>query len=432
MVIAKKILNFIDRNAIFFAFGLAFLSLATWIFNNALSNGTIPGIIYRLIVLFFIVLLAVILIVDNSDNYLAITIVSSIYLITNTLVVFLIKWTNGDDSISMLTRFGGLAQIIGLIAIVYILYILMKKTFMRIQVHAVLALVIGLALTAVLYSICFQFSTIVNSFTAEHATNYQVTSFFPDKNTFGYVLLLGIICSFFLAELSHLNRYYFFIIPLALFLVVSRAKICLLLFLVFGLALGIYKLIINWKKHTRTAVIVISISAVVVTLFVLFLTVDAFHQDGIFYQAYYYITHTLINDGITTLTKRIEKWQNIASLLNTPLVFVGYGERTSLFVLQSIGYKSSDNVYISFLLEGGITKIACYVLFLFLVINYSLRKMNNLKYNVFFLSALSLILILGIFEDVPLLSSSAIPLMFSLVLVTIPNATKVYESTTVI
>lgn len=425
----NKAFNFIDRNAIFFNFGLAFICFGTLIIPS-FSSGSLPGLIYRAAVLLLLVLFAFILCITNKLKNIILFICMAIYGLSNILVVSLIQWTNAGngDSISVITRLSGIAQVLGIMTIALISFIVIRKKFSRLQIHICLAMTLLLSLLSAAYALCFQFDVIINSFFAEHATLYQVTSFFNDKNAFGCLLMIGMIAAFFLAELSKKSRYYFFMIPLILLLIVSRAKIAILLCSLFGLTLLIYKLITNWKRHRITVVTCMSLLVILSTSLVLFLLIPAIHQSGVANQVYYYITRTFINDGIATVTERFEKWNNISSLFSSPLVIVGYGERTSLFVIDALrGYKNADNVYISTLLEGGLIKLLLYFGFIISCIYYATKSINKKESLIYFLSFIGLMLIYGFFEDVSFLSTSALSMVICSFLVILPNSFQVYE-----
>lgn len=426
-----KIFNFVDRNAIFFDFGLAFICFGTLLIPS-FASGSLPGLIYRGIVLALIILFAIILCVENKLKNFVLFICITIYGISNILIVSFIQWTNigNGDIISIITRLSGIAQILGIIAIALISFIIIKKKNPQWQLHICLAMTLLFSLISAIYALCFQFDVIVNSFFAEHATLYQVTSFFSDKNAFGCLLMIGIIVAFFLAELSKKSRYYLFIIPLGLLLIISRAKIAILLCSLFGLSLLIYKCIANWKKHRIAAITCFSLLIVIIAFLVVFLLIPEMHQSGIAYQIYYYITHTFINDGMTTIIERFEKWNDIASLFSSPLIITGYGERTSLFVIDALrGYKTADNVYISTLLEGGLIKLILYFAFMLYFIYYAIKSMKKKEYLVFFLSFIGLMLIYGFFEDVSFLSTSALSMVICSLLVVLPNSFQSYENT---
>lgn len=427
----RKVFNFIDRNAIFFNFGLAFICFGT-VLIPSLESGSLSGLIYRAIALVLIAMFAIIICITNKLKNIILFICITIYALSNVLIVSLIQWTNAGngDSISIITRLSGIAQILGIIAVVLMSFVILKKKFSRLQIHICLAMTLLFSLISATYALCFQFDVIINSFFAEHATLYQVTSFFGDKNAFGCLLMIGLIAAFFLAELSKKARYYFFMIPLILLLIVSRAKIAILLCALFGLTLLIYKLIANWKRHRITAVMCTSLLASLSLLLVLFLLIPELHQSGTANQLYYYITHTFINDGITTISERFEKWNNISSLFSSPLIIVGYGERTSLFVIDALrGYKNADNVYISTLLEGGLIKLLLYFAFIISCIYYATKSIKKREFLIYFLSFIGLMLIYGFFEDVSFLSTSALSMVICSFLVILPNSFQTYERT---
>jgi len=171
-----------------------------------------------------------------------------------------------------------------------------------------------------------------------------------------------------------------------------------------------------------------SLLVILSTSLVLFLLIPAIHQSGVANQVYYYITRTFINDGIATVTERFEKWNNISSLFSSPLVIVGYGERTSLFVIDALrGYKNADNVYISTLLEGGLIKLLLYFGFIISCIYYATKSINKKESLIYFLSFIGLMLIYGFFEDVSFLSTSALSMVICSFLVILPNSFQVYE-----
>jgi hypothetical protein len=373
------------------------------------------------IIIIFGTLSSVYLSINNKFLSISFFAIAFVYLISNALTVLLIKST--DFNIETITRLTGLAQIAANVVLAYFLICFQKETFSKKLVKYLLYLVLAFALAAVLYSICFQMDIIINSFKAEHATLYQVNSFFSDKNTFGYFLFFGCIAIVLLAELENKKWYYYFAIPLFIFLIISRAKTPLIIVSLGAIALLVYYAITTFKNSKKAWIITFAIIGFAFLLFIILLLVGI-DENSPLHQFNYYFTQSIFNDGQATINKRFEKWGEISTLFSSIYCLAGYGERTYGLFLNNLFNDTgiqADNVLITEMLQGGIIKTILYFALFIAIVYRGLKMIDNKKMRVIYIVFAITIAIYGTFEDLEIIASRSYSLLAGALLAFTPS-----------
>lgn len=422
----KKIINgplFANLCLIGF-FILIFLTTFTN-FNLSLSISTTQGFVYHLIVFILIivfgVLSSVFLSIKNKFIANAFFAMGFVYLISNSLTVILIK--NSAFDIETSTRLIGLAQIAANLVLAYFLICFQKEIISKTVVRSILIGVLIFALIPCFYSLFYQADTIINSFKAEHATLYQISSYFSDKNTFGYFLFFGSIAVILLAIFEQRKIYYLFLIPLWIFLVISRAKTPLIITTLILIALFVYYAITDFKNNKKTWIISFSLIGSLIATFTILLLLGI-NENSPLHQFSYYFTNTLIKDGQATLSARFDKWHKISSLFASPYILSGFGERTYILFLNKLFNETgiqADNVLITEMLQGGIIKVVLYFVFFFSIFYRGFMLINNKKICICYLVFAIAIIIYGTFEDLEVVATRSYSLLAGSLLTFIPS-----------
>ena len=251
-----------------------------------------------------------------------------------------------------------------------------------------------------LYTYIFQYREIANMFVKDDGWNYDVTSIFQTKTTYGFCLL--IISVFSVIYILNTKKYWMYVFPSFFFansiLIASKKSIlCIGILLISVL---IYHLLRNLKNNEKKWGAIFGVSLFVITLLLLFIFVPQM-RFGIFNDFYNFISKVIIQDGITVMQDRIQKVSSIINATKYPFgIIFGTGEGIGSYVLsQSGAYIGGDCIYATIYSTGGIIKLILYLLFVSYIV-YKIIKMEKSKdYKFFRILFISIILICGLFED---------------------------------
>lgn len=163
---------------------------------------------------------------------------------------------------------------------------------------------IFLGLSLCIYTYIFEAQDIYDTINTIYGWNYDVTSIFVDKTTYGYMLSTCSIFSIF--YILNNKKYWMYIIPV-FFLInmfISRSKTSILCTSTILITLLIIHIVHNWNKYKKywiTAFITLGIFIVSATILIIL-------QIGWFSRLNYYLTQVIFNDGIVVMKDRFHRW----------------------------------------------------------------------------------------------------------------------------
>lgn len=278
-----------------------------------------------------------------------------------------------------------------------------------------------------LYSDIAEAGSIVNSIGAdgEEAHFFQIHSFFENKNSYGFILFIGIIDACILSIFQKKLRPYLslFICFFFINLFFSRCKIAIVLSLAIIVFFLVYFLM-NLKSKKRNLFIpCLTLIVVLATTVLLIVFVPAIYKTSIFLSKINnYVTEAFFGQAYRSVISRLNQFNSIAPLFMNPRILVGYGERVFDVTLNGTNYIISiDNMYASILITGGVPKTVLFLAVL-LFITWSifrLKKTSKILFNIFMLILICFILY-GIFEGHSFIGTSFYSLVWVFLLVTLP------------
>lgn len=395
----KRVGVFIDKNIIYFLFGFGILALLPYItvFSGLEIQNTgsmvYRGILFSLFFVVFIVELIVSKIIPNK----CIIIGCSVYLITQTITLFASPVIKNVD-IPIIQSLSGLATAFISVLTVFVAYTFLtsrKKDHERNNIVCYALLGIGVA--ACLYSYIFQYKQISEVLTNEHGWNYQVTSVFTTKGVYGFVLLITSISTVILALNTKKYWFYAFAVFFLFNSFLCRAKYSILFIFIILIAVLIYHLIKDYKKHEKIWNITLGISAGVIVILCLFTFIPLLNF-GPFEKINYFIKNTIFNDGITVMKDRYFKSANIIKAVDYPLgVLFGCGEKIANYILAPNAEVRGDDLYVDTYAYGGLIKVILYLAFIAFVL-YKVIKTKG-EYKAFSILFTVIIVLSGMFAE---------------------------------
>lgn len=286
---------------------------------------------------------------------------------------------------------------------------------------------IALSFFACLYSNIFEAQTIKNAFIAsgENAHFYQISSFFSNKNSYGYILFFAIVSTVLLASNSKKYKWIFVICYLYFFanLIISRCKIAIFCALLAGLFWLINFLIVLFKTRKNTFYIFISVLVFSITVILCLIFIPGIYKNiPILTKLNNYIIEGFFGQIARSFNSRLEFLKGLSGAIANPRILLGYGERTQQIVIAGTAYSlNMDNAYISILLTGGLSKVLLFLGSVFFVFMNILRIRRVSKKHFALLILLFLCSILYyFFEGYSIIGSSFYSLCWVLLLIVYP------------
>ena len=391
--LTNKIKYIYDEYLIFFILLFGILTSFSYVFPILNVNNT-EGYIYRGVLLGLICFLFVIglfLYKKNPSKKLIIS--CSAYLVSGILSIFIAPLTKNVSIDGFHYFLAALQIVINILSIFIYIWLMKDYSFSKksITISCLIMITFGLFLT--IYSYIAQWQSIIDTFTKEYGWNYDVTSIFQDKTTYGFMLLM---CSLFSIILTlNTKKYWLYILPIFFLanMFISRNKTSILCLCFLLLCLLIYHLVHSFKKYKVIWIVCLSTAFGIILLFSL---LTAF-KVGPFDKFNYYITQVIFNDASVVMQDRLSRWSNVfKSTDNAFLNIFGAGERISSAVLA---VPTGDSVYINTYATGGIIKCLLYILLIVLVMQYNIKNTNG-GWNKFLVISFELVLLIGgFFED---------------------------------
>lgn len=388
------------------------------------NNGPI---IYRGIVfgLFIISIVIVVVKLKPKINYYLLGLLG-IYLITNIIAICV---PYGNISISTTDKVYAVFYLGSMIFTLLAMFEAMPLISDKKVIGTIFVVISLIAVVCTLYSLIGQWDIIVKSFTAqgEESVYYQVTSFFDNKNAYGFILFISILGLSYLTYISKKKLILIPIIYLSINLIISRSKTPIILLLIFLVAILIYLLINTFKKHKVRNIVITSVVGLLITLFFLIVYIPSIANSCKFFSDLSnYFKEAFVGQSIRTIQDRFNRISSASSLFNTPRILLGYGEHTVYTYANSNGINLGyiDNAYIYNLLAGGITCLILFVFAYFLIFRKVIKitKTSKDKLQVMMIWLFEIMILLyGLMENFQILGSNYTPIFMCVVAYIIPS-----------
>ena len=403
----KKIINnsidFAYKYSLFFLIGFLILNSFNYIFPELNSYTTI-GIFYRGVVLFIYVVFAILIAIkSNVIKNKVFILISFLYIVFSLISLINVSFNPLTSNISIdgLNYVKSIGQILINVISVIVLFSITKIDNKEKEI--VSYIILGIIAFSIIFSFIKDFYSIVSTFMEYDHSNYDVTSFFVDKNTFGLLLFLGAIISYFLCKSKNM----WFIIPLYItmfYSVIIRCKTSALLIFILSIIALFECFVLLFRKNKKAfIVLLVLISTTLITFCTLILV-----KVGPFKYIYsaLFDEYGLFYDSFVVLSDRFNNWKQLLNKISSfPFILLGYSERIyQLFVSSPI-----DNIFILCLISGGIIKLLIYLFLLFV-----LYKKNIANKMMIFI--LSLLILYGLMQDYTMVGVSFSSLVFAIII----------------
>lgn len=403
----KKIFNvtsvFVYKYSLFFLIGFLIANSFNYIFVG-LNSYTIAGIVYRGIILFLYVVFALLITIKSeiikSRMFIC---VSALYILFSLLSIINIAFNPPSQNVqvSSIDYVKSIGQILVNAISIIVLFSITKIDSKEKEITSYI--ILGIVALSIIYSLTKDYDSIINTFIKYDHSNYDVTSFFVDKNTFGLLLFLGSIILYYLYK----NKSKWYIVPIFLVFIYSiiiRCKTAALLIFVVTLISLVEFFIILFIKNKKwfTIALITTVCLLVLSLILLLLKAGPFKyiysalfdKYGLFYDAY------------IVMADRFNNWgDSITKISSFPYVLLGFSERIyQLFITRPV-----DNIFIHCLVSGGVAKLLIYLFLLFVLYK------KNIK-NRTMLFVLSLLVLYGFMQDYTMIGISFSSIIFAMII----------------
>lgn len=403
----KKIFNvasvFVYKYSLFFLIGFLIANSFNYIFVG-LNSYTSAGIVYRGIILFLYVAFAFLITIKSEIiKNRTFVCVSILYILFSLISIINITFNHSLQSVqvSCIDYVKSIGQTLVNVISIIVLFSISKIDSKGKEIASYI--ILGIVALSIIYSLIKDYDSIVNTFVKYDHSNYDVTSFFVDKNTFGLLLFFGSIISYYLYK--NKNKWCFVpIFFVFVYSIIVRCKTAALLILIVMLISLIEIFIIFFKKNKKlfTIALISMVCLLVLSSILLSLKVGPFKyiysalfdEYGLFYDAY------------IVMADRFNNWgDSINKISSFPYVLIGFSERIyKLFITRPV-----DNIFIHCLVSGGIAKLLIYLFLLFVLCKKSIK-------NKTMLFSLSLLVLYGFMQDYTMVGISFSSIIFSIII----------------
>ena len=382
-----KIKLFVTKYNLLIILLFLFLCSATSIFQS-LSFYKTGGLIYRIIVgIIIITYIAFFFLCNRTCFSYSFIILSGLYTVCSLLTLFLTPYLFQKEILNS-QYFLGISTIFFNIISVAFFIESSKMEQNNFAYNLFLKILVGSVVLMCLYTYIFQHNQIYQTLTNEHGWNYDVTSIFYEKTTYGFFLTLA---SAYCVYHSLTRRKHIYLLLPVFFIFnafLSRNKTSILIcgILIISSFVLFMKNEFNKRKTFCISLIVTILILVLVLILIVFLV------PGLNNIKHFLIT-SIYEDGITVIRDRLNKWGLFLSSFNRPFnVIFGYGERISRFIITN---NITDNVYLLSLETGGLLKIIIHLMLIVFIFRNTIKQDHHFTKT--FLVAV--LLLSGLFED---------------------------------
>lgn len=390
------------------------LSLLPYIFNS-LSNSSLLGTIYRFIIFGSFFALTIHYLFINSKLTKPLIFLFSLYFFGQIAAILFSLITN-TIYIKPIIYLYSFSQILGFVYSIFLLLVLSKKSSSCKVFSFCCDCFIFFCSICCLYAILFQQQSIIDTFTKYDHSNYDVTSIFSDKNTFGFLLFCGSVFSIF--EILYRKRYLFFsfLLLFLIFSIISRTKTSIVLILLLML-FSIVILFSDLYKTSKTRfylMLALIISCLLTLILLITFKVGIFGRikESIFDK------YGLLYDSKVVIRERLKNWMRYLQSSNHPFTIIfGFGERLEMITRKG----PIDNSLIVIFRQGGLVKLFCYSCAVYFVLKQVMRtKKISLKFNkdtISFVVVVITVILYSMVGDYLLIGISYNALLFGIILV---------------
>lgn len=247
------------------------------------------------------------------------------------------------------------------------------------------------------YSLIFERENIINSFTQASAHSYQISALFANKNTLGLFVFMGMVLSTYFAQKKPI--FYLLDLVMLVYLFICHSKAPLLLGTILLLVTYISFLVKKDDKgHVNYTKILINLG-VLLLLFVVALVI-CLTNTNFANTLTRFISQTIFDDGVITIKDRLKTFGDFFSNYGAFGLIFGKGLLTSAYAVNiAVNRAIIDNIYIFHIQTGGFINLLI-MCALYIALTKQLKYEKNEK--VFFVTALVLYPIYGLFESISL------------------------------
>lgn len=390
----KKAFTFLKNNVSILFLACYLLSLLVYIVPS-LSALTVQGIIFRLlsgIIILFIGLFVFSANCSFRKFEICLFAVISIIFLTNTIFYcfgFYNNKINANNLVISFLRFGACSLM---------LYCTLRLIENKPNNKFILVSLILLGLISVLYSFIFEFPKIKEMLLSNEGQNIDITSFFINKNIYGFVLFISIAATLIFMAKNHYQNVFKALIFIILMvgLILSRSKTPMILSIIL-LGYYVFKNVALMKNNKKLLILSLFSLLILATFIILIFSIN----NSFFLVLKRFVCHTLIDDGIVVLKSRFNKMRIILSSFGIKEFLIGYGLQYESTLLKDLNFISIDNYYLKLLIDGGIILFLIYTI----VISYLYIRLIKNR-NILAIILLTLFNLYSLFEDVGIFSAS--------------------------
>jgi len=246
----------------------------------------------------------------------------------------------------------------------------------------------GIILTGII-AICFSFykdfAFYKELFSGNSIKQYLgITSFFNNKNVFGFCLMAGIFATVTLSFKKMHWWYYLIIFIFFIFMVLTTSSTSCLASLLFILLFLLYRFIRTIKAHTKRNLIILSVLILIIVGGAITFSLLVKYNVSPFPSISSFIIEQFFSKDFSSLTGRIPYWQSILNLLSPEEMAIGCGYKNFndlidayLFSNGQIPMHSADSVYVQIIGSYGVIGLilySLYIIYLFYISFYLIKK----------------------------------------------------------
>lgn len=293
------------------------------------------------------------------------------------------------------------------------------------------------SLFSMLYLFAFQSKTLINNWRNSVSYSSEISSFFTNKNTFGFLLFVGSASSFYLQKTSNETKKILLICFNVLSLLLSFVCYCrttVMVSLIFYITLTIFWLVHNRanKKYVFIAIILCIICALGGTILALSLFSSLSETNSFFKFIANYAKKILSTLQDSSAYSRTTIWKWTFNYLLTPQrFFFGYGDNICNEALYSVSsvlpetshaHSSFHNGLLESFVAGGFIRVFIYI---YVLIGYPVRAAfqkhprNSADHSLFIALFIAFIFYQSL-ENIVLFSTTSFSFPLSIMLISIP------------
>ena len=247
-------------------------------------------------------------------------------------------------------------------------------------------LAVILAASAIVYSFIAEWNIYQFLFDpTKTIPSYWAVSFTNNENTYGYLVLMGIVGLLILHNAKPRFRYWILILALAVFevLTLSATAIVCATFLI--LSYGIYRFCVNVRiKPVRSVLLLLLMIGAAITLAILLFT-DPFGPGSTLAKLHAEIT-SYFGVRSKTFSTRVATWNIILQTLDSPFAWeFGIGDFQSRLYLGALHVPTVDgpslypahNSFMQCLIDGGLIRLGVYLVVLGRFIYLAIKRLGS-------------------------------------------------------